>query len=217
MAIQYPQEWADEELMSKSVMDAPRSIPQKIGDAVFGRTPKEWFTNAFTNLPVAKYDILDKDLIKPFYRGLDLLPKRLADWLQNTPNVYKYNIDRNIGPAGLFQPAERLISFNPSHRDVLSGRLRPLDVLNHETVHGLVRDVNKYGIKPPGLEMPIDDFKYLQNFLQSEYPTLSGNDLYKHVVNEYLPIHLGGGKAAGWNMQVDYPLLQETYKNWWPK
>lgn len=75
MPIPVPQQVLNDYLMSRSVMDAPRSAAQRVIDAVFGRTYPEQATNAFTNvqplalLPGARGVIRNAPLGASWFRG----------------------------------------------------------------------------------------------------------------------------------------------------
>lgn len=82
MAVQLPQNWGNEELMARSVMDEPRSWSQWLVDKLWGRTPSEQFTSGFTSLPMLRIGVLP---------GMERTASRLTreglrgPWFHGTP------------------------------------------------------------------------------------------------------------------------------------
>ena len=83
MPVNVPQQVLNDYLMSRSVMDEPRSVTQRVLDAVFGRTYPEQATNALTGgVGVLKTE----SQFLPYMKGaLDMLPLRLRALLERSP------------------------------------------------------------------------------------------------------------------------------------
>lgn len=85
MPVNVPQEMLNDYLMSRSVMDAPRTWPQWLTDFVFGRTLPQQATNAFTG---GVGTIRPQSQFMPYMKGaLDLLPIRLRKLIEDSPQV----------------------------------------------------------------------------------------------------------------------------------
>lgn len=101
MMIPLPQAILNDYLMSRSVMDEPRALPQQLLDFFFGRTYPEQLTNAFTG---AVGLLKPESHLLPYMKGaLDLLPLRVRALLERSPKVINV-VGPRLGAEGIESP-----------------------------------------------------------------------------------------------------------------
>lgn len=224
MPLNVPPQLVNDYLMSKSVMDQPRSGAQRVIDLMFGRTLPEQATNAFTG---GLGTIKTSSEFLPYLKGaLDLLPLRVRALLERSPKIVEIRrpiheaekMHAALAPASFWgSPEGGLIVVEPEgilnklfgfgHRVGKEGGLTEAQLIEAAIAHELGHAGNKFAFGNAGAVFP--GARFLENPVTEDA---------QRGLREVFPVMSEGGRfTSGWPYpdyyrEIDFTNIGEALK-----